>query len=51
MVAIEEGELTGGNESLSPDIARDTIDSHACPSDAPIQAQTLGRLSVSRRLG
>ena len=37
--------------SLSPDIARDSLYSHAWPSDAPILVQTLGRLFVSRRLG
>jgi hypothetical protein len=37
--------------SLSTDIARDPLHSHAWPSDAPFPAQTLGRLSVSRCLG
>ena len=37
--------------SLSSHVARDLLDSHIWPSDAPIPAQTLGRLSVSRRWG
>ena len=39
-----------GGKSLSPDVARDTICSHARPCCAPFPAQTLGSLSVSRRL-
>jgi hypothetical protein len=36
---------------LSPDVARNTEYSHAWPADGPILAQTLDRLSVSRRPG
>lgn len=40
-----------GRWRLSPNVARDPFYSHARSSDGPFLAPTLGRLSVSLRLG
>ena len=39
---------SGGDDSLSPNVARNSLYSHARPSNAPFLAQTLGHLTVSR---